>query len=82
MVNRSSAVRVGGCQYPRDVDERAGFPVVVDDGPAEAFRAVRVGGCQCPRGLSNNGTASGDSELKIAGFTTTGRRADRSRSRF
>jgi len=34
------------------------------------------------RGLSNNGTASGDSELKIAGFTTTGRRADRSRSRF
>jgi hypothetical protein len=34
------------------------------------------------RGLSNNGTASGDSELKIAGFTTTGRRTDRSRSHF
>jgi hypothetical protein len=34
------------------------------------------------RGLNNNGTASGDSELRIAGFTTTGRRADRSRSRF
>ena len=34
------------------------------------------------RGSSNNGTASGGSELKIAGFTTTGRRADRSRSRF
>jgi hypothetical protein len=34
------------------------------------------------QGLSTNGTASGDSELKIAGFTTTGRHADRSRSRF
>ena len=34
------------------------------------------------QGLSNKGTASGDSELKIAGLTTTGRRADRSRSRF
>jgi hypothetical protein len=34
------------------------------------------------RGSNNNGTASGDSELKIAEFTVTGRRADRSRSRF
>jgi hypothetical protein len=34
------------------------------------------------QGVSSNGPASGDSELKIAGFTTTGRRADRSRSRF
>ena len=48
MVKRSSAVRVGGCQCPRDAGERHGLPGVAGDGLGDAFRAVRVGGCQCP----------------------------------
>jgi len=49
MVKRSSAVRIGGCQCPRD---GAASPIafqsswVMDWG--DAFRAVRVGGFQCP----------------------------------
>ena len=50
------AVRVGGCQCPRDAGERFGLRAFIGDGPGDAFRvgdepvgAVRVGGCQCPR---------------------------------
>lgn len=35
------AVRVVGRQCPRDVNDRAGFPVFLGEGPGDAFRAVR-----------------------------------------